>query len=119
MAGIAWQRSPTDLARSFRAYGERVQVAVLALGQFFAGEIESYAKANAPWQDRTGNARQALHAEAVALSSEVVTIYLVSGMDYGKWLELAHGAKYQIILPTLTAFYPQVMARLRALLGVR
>lgn len=119
MAGVAWDRPPSALAAAFRAYGERVRAATLALGQLLAEAAQESAQANAPWTDRTGNARQSLHAWAEETSAAIVTVYLAHGMDYGKWLELAHGGRFQIIEPTLVSLYPRAMAGLRAVLGGR
>ncbi len=34
-------------------------------------------------------------------------------LAYGKWLELANGGKYAIILPTLQEYYPKVWATVK------
>lgn len=116
-SGIVWQTPPSALGAGLRRYGDRAHQAVLTVAKLVADEAEARAKAEAPWTDRTGNARQSLRGEAVALGRETVAIYLSGGMDYSKWLELAHGEKYRIILPTLESLYPVVLARLKAVLG--
>ena len=59
-SGIVWRggQAPSDLAASVERFGRRFQAAVLAVAQLVATEAEAYAKANAPWTDRTGQARQ-------------------------------------------------------------
>ena len=109
MSGLVWERSPGALAADFEEYGERVQGAVAAIGEYLAPVIEAYAKSTTPWTDRTGNARQALVATA-EIADDLLTIYLFHGMDYGKWLELANGGAYRVILPALTAHYGELMA---------
>jgi hypothetical protein len=114
-SGITWRsgQAPSDLARSVARFGERFWRAVVAVAQLFATEAENDAKTHAPWTDRTGNARQGLHGLARELGERSVAIYLYHAMEYGKWLELAHGAKWQIILPTLEQLYSRVMAAIR------
>jgi len=115
--GIVWTTPPEVLARNIEAYGDRMIKAVYAVAEYCAQAIQDDAKRNASWQDRTGNARLMLQGEVDKFSEEVVVIYLVHGMDYGKWLELANGGKYKIIMPTLEAHYNRVMAMLRSVLA--
>jgi len=82
-----------------------------------------YAKSNKPWEDRTGNATGAIGLSGpggaevpVELANEIVTIYLTTGMDYGKWLELANSGKYAIILPTLEAHYNEIVEMIQGAL---
>jgi hypothetical protein len=98
---------------NMRGFGQRIEKAALAIAEYFAPILEAYAKENADWVDRTGNARQALHGEAVELGRGTVAIYLIGGMDYQKWLELRFAGRYAIILPTMEAHYAEVMKMLR------
>jgi hypothetical protein len=82
----------------------------------FAQKIASYAKANAPWTDRTTNARQGLTGIAIPAATGVV-IYLFHTMYYGIFLELAHGGAYAIILKSMEAHYGPLMGAIRALIG--
>lgn len=65
-----------------------------------AQELEAEMKTNAPWKDRTGDARKRLTAEAQDTISGY-QIKLAQGVDYGVYLELAHEKKYAIIQPTI------------------
>lgn len=111
-AGIVWITPPDVLAASIEKYGERVVVAVKAVAEYMTVKVVDYARLNAPWTDRTGNARAALSG-ASEFANDVVTLYLYQGMDYGKWLELANSGKYAIVLPTLEAHYNEVMKMLQ------
>jgi len=114
--GIVWTRGPSALGDALeKEYWRRATLAVKALLLHFAAQTEAHAKANAPWTDRTGNARQSLFAVVDELSSDVVALYLSHGMEYGKWLELCNQGRYAIILPTLEAYYPQISEAMRAL----
>ncbi len=111
-ARIEW--SGDDVVRAnMAAYGQRVQAAKLAVANYWAPVLEAYAKENAPWTDRTGNARQALHSFVRELSSDTVALYLSHGMSYGVFLELRWAGRYAVILPTLQQHYGAVAQMLR------
>jgi hypothetical protein len=106
MAG--WDALPADL----RARIQRQRAGLLALSQSYAGRMESYAKQNAPWTDRTGNARNNLSGRAVIFDQDpdhyVVGVRLAHGMSYGVWLEVTNrprgSAARPIIHPTIELF---------------
>jgi hypothetical protein len=80
--------------------------------------MQNDARTNAPWTDRTSNARTGLFGIAERdVARRLIVIYLSHGVDidYGKWLELAHGGKYAIIMPTIEAHLPDVYADLQAI----
>lgn len=58
------------------------------------------AKENRKWTDRTGQARARLNSSVATISSGY-RIYLAHGVDYGIWLELAHGKRFAIIPQTI------------------
>lgn len=112
--GIKWERSPEVLIEGMANYEQRATAAALKLLDLFAPMVESYAKANKPWTDRTGNARQTLFS-VTDVAHDVVKLYLSHGMEYGKWLELCNSGRYAIVMPTLQAHYGQIMAALNDL----
>lgn len=73
-----------------------------------AQEVEAYAKANAPWSDRTGSARQGLRADVYEEFGEIV-LELSHSVDYGVWLELIQNGAYAIIMPTLEVLGPKII----------
>jgi len=89
------------------AWHLRMRAATLTLAQNLAGRMEAYAKRNAPWTDRTGNARNGLWG-AAGTDGREVWIRVGHTVEYGKWLELAHDGKYAILGPTITAHTAQV-----------
>lgn len=62
----------------------------------FAGIVESEAKTNATWKDRTSHARQSIHS-GVEGSGRELTLYLAHGMKYGRFLE--EGTAPHVIRP--------------------
>lgn len=78
----------------------------------FAERVEAHAKAEAPWEDQSGAARDGLHAEAHTSPVRYV-IVLAHGVDYGIWLEVRWGGRFAVIMPTLETMGPQLMSELR------
>lgn len=89
-------------------YEQKIYTAMHNVALYFAPVVESEAKTNATWTDRTGNARQGLHGFVEDVSASVVLLVLQHKMEYGIFLELANGGRYAIILPTLEAHYNAV-----------
>jgi len=79
---------------------DRLLRLIYDIAQENAPELEAYAKENAVWTDRTGHARQSLNGSATQDAIQTLLI-LAHGVDYGKWLELAHSGKYAILLRTI------------------
>jgi hypothetical protein len=71
---------------------------------------------NAPWTDRTGNARQGLAAQAFDEGANQ-GIVLFHQVPYGIWLEVRFSGRYAIIEPTIDVMGPQVMESLNNILG--
>lgn len=83
-------------------------------------EMETYAKNNHPWTNRTGNAERGLHTDLDSSSSGwSQTIQLAHGPDiwYGYYLENSMGKRFAIIEPTMRVFYPRVMSELGSIFG--
>lgn len=73
-----------------------------------AAQIEAWMKANAPWTDRTGQARATLRAEVLDVTGRAAVILLRHGVSYGIYLETIQGGTYAIITPALDHFAPQI-----------
>jgi len=79
---------------------ERLFYGLVLLMAIEGKELEGEMKANAPWKDRTGTARQSLHATTI-VERKQVTLRLSHGVDYGIHLELGHAGRYAILKPTI------------------
>lgn len=100
-----WDVRPTEAwVQMSDSYLASIHRAVYALAQRYAPEIEAWMKQNAPWTDRTGNARQTLETEVEDVALQMVDIYLRHGMSYGEYLEHNYGGRYAIIGPALDVF---------------
>lgn len=113
-ARVKWQGAD-EVVQNMNDYERKVMGAVEKVAKYFEPIIETAAKENAPWMDRTANARQSLHAYTERLSRDVVRLYLSHGVEYGVYLEIAHGGVYAIIWPTLEEHIPKIRAMLQGI----
>lgn len=107
----------------------------------YAAEAEQRAKANAPWTDRTSDARKLL--KGVVLDNDEVTldtykqvdgktvcagtmtvdgkgcigVALCHRVEYGKHLETAHDCKYAILKPTIEGLREEFFSTARKFFG--
>lgn len=113
-----WQVAPTDV---FPQMAEQYTRTIFQSGRRVAydraEDMESWAKANAPWTDRTGDARERLHA-TVEETGPIGTIVLSHGVDYGIWLEIANGGRFAIIALAIDVWGPVVMRDLQRMMNL-
>lgn len=116
MARVEWT-GQEHVKRRMREYGVAVKQTTWRIAEYWAPVLESYAKENRPWTDRTGNARAMLWARPVRLSDDAVAIILSHGVDYGLWLEIRWQGRYAIIWPTLQAHLSQIERMYQGIFG--
>ena len=105
--GFQWIRPPEQaFSELTEAYVAAIHRGVLAIAKGYAPEIENWMKSNAPWTDRTGNARQSLYTEVNQVVSSMVELVLSHGVSYGVYLELCNAGRYAIIDPAIDHFAP-------------
>jgi hypothetical protein len=87
----------------------RVKAAIwLAAGKINSDGI-AWMKSNAPWTDRTGNARNGLNG-VVNRDGDWTSITFFHSVPYGIWLEVRWSGKYSIIGPAVEEFGPKYMS---------
>lgn len=80
-------------------------------------KVQDYMRQNAPWTDRTANARGGLFAKNVSqLGTYAIVCYHT--VPYGIWLEIAHDGHFRIIQPTIQAEGHRIMGELGQLMGI-
>ena len=84
----------------------------------YAAEAEQYAKANAPWENRTGDARKLLKG-AVIDDGSALGFQVMHRVEYGKSLETANSGKYAILKPTIEALRTNFFNAAREVFGGR
>lgn len=109
--GIVW-RGLDVLANNINRRGITLNRTRKLAMERLATEMEEYAKENAPWTDRTTDAREGLQAQAIHDDSrQSSTVWLGHGVEYGLWLELLNGGEFAIVLPTIEHYQDLVMAK--------
>lgn len=105
---LEWKFDLDNLAKGIYMLDEKADAAVHMLAQNAASNLESDAKQQAKWTDRTGMARKSLKGSVQKLPS-VYRIILAHGVDYGIWLELAHEKRFAIVNPLIELHAPFIM----------
>lgn len=99
------------------ALGLAADAAIEEALEELADEVEEYMRLNAPWEDRSGEARSGLVAEYNESGLFKHQIVLYHTVEYGIWLEVRWNGRFAIIQPTLEHFGPRVMGGLEGVLG--
>lgn len=113
---IDWDWGVTTLFDGVGNLVPRTKEKVEELMIDFAVTAVDYMKANAPWTDDTGSAREGLDAK-VDNKDGTISIDLFHTVDYGIWLEIRWGGTYAIILPTIETMGPQLMQQFKDIIS--
>lgn len=105
--GVTWDSR--DLARKLFEVPEKADRALTAIVHLYSPRVEAHAKTNAPWTDRTSNARNGLFARPVTDKGRRYAVVLAHTVNYGIWLEIRNAGRYAVINPTVNTMGPQVM----------
>lgn len=106
-----------EMNRKIDALPDQYTQALVRIATYWAAVMETYAKQNASWTDRTGIARQSLHTIVEQLGKDTVNLYLSHGVDYGIFLEVRWAGRYAIIWPTIEAHLPKINTMLQEVFG--
>ena len=90
----------TSLEANMQRFTAGTTAALKTYGETAAKKLESEAKNNRPWTDRTNAARRGLTGSS-EISGDEVRIVLAHTVDYGVWLELAHQKNWAVVEPTV------------------
>lgn len=97
---MATRLDDSDLRSGLESLHDKINSAVYMYADTVSKDFESYAKANRPWTDRTGDARRRLKGYAEKIN-DGARVCIAHGVDYGIWLEVAHEKRYAILEPTV------------------
>lgn len=89
-------------------YGTRAVASLLDTARSSAADMESYAKINRPWTDRTCNARRTMEGVS-ALDGDSIFVGVEGHMPYSVFLELGYGGNYSVLAPTVHHFAPDAL----------
>jgi len=108
---ISFYLKDNGMMDKIKTGGAKTMKEIMAVMEFYAPQVEAYAKNNAPWQDRTSNARNGLAAQSFKESNNV-GIVLYHQVPYGIWLEVKNSGRFEIINPTIDHYGPIVLGKL-------
>lgn len=103
---IQWEdMTPERMAATIIALAERVPAVAADVAASEASRAEEWMTENAPWEDRSGNARQGLFGTSAA-TRDGAEILIGHTMEYGPFLELGTRRmhSYPIVMPAYTMF---------------
>jgi len=104
----------TDVIAAIKRITERYKETVCTK---FAAEAEQLAKVNAPWTDRTGDARKLIKG-VVFEEPDAIGIRLLHRVEYGPALETKNSGKYAILRPTIESLRSEFFSVSKQALGV-
>ena len=105
----------SEVMKNLENLPPRLEAALRMYGETAAKNLESQAKHNRPWTDRTSRARQGLTGSSDVENNSLV-IVLAHTVDYGVWLELAHEKNWAIVEPTVRLESNKVIQGLQGLM---
>ncbi len=133
-SGFQWVVSPSDqIIPAIEKYGQDVLVVVQAVANYWGQMNQDEARLEAPWEDRTSNARGGLFfavdgfgmspiigevtpesksemSDVAVESGDANTMIITLGhtVFYGKYLETSNGGIYAVVMSTLEKNLPQL-----------
>lgn len=113
-SGIVWESD--TLTPGLKEFHDKFEDRLTTFTAYQADKVQSYARTNAPWTDRTGNARGGLFAKAHSNAGNH-TIVLYHTVPYGIWLEVRFSGRFAVIRPTIQKEGRRIMADLRTFMG--
>lgn len=105
-------KNQAQLSKNFRNMGPIIYSVIKQIIDNNFIIAENYAKSNAPWTDRTGDARRSISSVDDS-NSNTIRYYITIGVDYGIWLEIANQGKYRILVPTSTILEADIIRDLK------
>ena len=109
--------SKSALKKNLDSMSVKLGATILMYAATKASELQAKMKMNRPWTDRTNMAKTMLNAKVSQPNKNIVRITLAHGVDYGIWLELAHGKNYAISAPTVRDEGPRIVEDLNNLMS--
>lgn len=94
---------------------QRLDRGVAGIMELYDSRIETWMKTNAPWTDRTGNARNGLSAQAGHIPFVAHWVDLFHRVSYGIWLEVRFAGRFSIVIPAIVHFGPRIMVTMNKL----
>jgi len=105
----------TPLLKGVEVFDAKLERGIVGVFERQKQIAVGWMRSNAPWTDRTGNARSGLSTVGRYNSGESYTLVLFGRMPYNIWLEVRHSGRYAVIIPALVDQGPKLMRTLNKL----
>ena len=130
-SGLKWQNPPQEAwPKAADAYIKAVRRGVHGVLMAAAPGVEAEMKSEAPWTDRTTNARQGLYTAVEPMSgpenAPILEFIMAHSVEYGAYLEgfdprhgfspTRQGQAYAIVVPTLDKWGPILWSRVKRMI---
>lgn len=115
MANPSFEFKPGSLKRNLTNFDHDINALVAGVVDYRGDKSVAWMKTNAPWKDRTGNARATLAAYGVH-GYDFHELHLHGGMPYQIWLEVRWAGRYAVIGPAVKYQGLALMNQLRNLI---
>ena len=112
---MAFQINISGAMRGMDAAGEKARFAVESYGKAAAAKLERTAKSEAPWTDRTGNARQTLRG-VTGWEGDTLRVGVTGNMEYSPYLEFRWNGRFAILWPTVNKLRAEILRGMGGLL---
>jgi len=118
MAGrqASFQWNSDNLTKNLKILPSKLDRALAAAVEYAATRSEASMRQNAPWTDRTSNARNGLHTVPFH-DGKNHGYHLAHGVPYGIWLEVRWDGRYGIIPQSVQEGGMMVMSLMTKLLA--
>lgn len=103
---LEWHPPLATLSQALVRRTQRLMVVLWRLADNFATRIETWMQAFAPWNDRSGEARTRLRAEAFRMGL-ALGITVAHGVPYGIFLETMQAGRFAILVPAVMEWLPK------------
>lgn len=114
--GFVWVKSPEQaFVPGFDAYERQIRWEIRRIAEQFAPLITEWMQETAPWQDVTGEARRTLHTDIEEVIGQMIEVILDHGVEWGVWLEFAHGGRWGIVADAMDYWSVQLWEAVKAL----
>lgn len=119
---LTWHIRPEAAwPRFVQAQVDALEADLVALANEMLDEVVADMKMQAPWTDRTGDARAALFTALIHEARRTVGILISHGslIDYSVFLEYAHAGRFAILAPTVDRWGPVLFRRAQEIVRKR
>ena len=109
---MAFKMDVTQTVKRMAEIRQRSMFACEQVAKSAAARMEGEAKRNAPWTDRTGNARQTIRGVS-GWAGKKLRCGVTGNMEYSPYLEFTHEGQNAVLFPTLENNRAKIMEQMK------